>query len=610
MILIRRVLALLLVLVFPLVLLVSLTGLRINATVLQPGFYTETLQHADAYNFLYDQGIPLAITKSGVDLQKDLPLGLSLTPTQVSGYAKQVIPPTWLQQNVTNALDQLVPYLTGKTDSFSIHIRLDDRVTAAAAVLQDMVQQAQLRDYLDNQVVRPELENNPSVLQGLPFGLTVTVDQVVQGVDQVVPEDWLKQQASGAIDQVVPYIAGQSNTFNVVVPLQDRATAAVAVLRQWMLGNVGATRSYLLQDQIAPLVTTAFNGGAVHLPYGVTVTQADVVSAVGGAISDAWVTTQVNNAMDQLGPYITGQTDTLNIVIPLATVTADAATALAATVDSELEAGYNAAPTCSLLQAASFVTSSSLPDCQLAGVSYQQAKAMIGYDVPSVVKNDVAQAVPPSITLTQDSLFSGAELDEVNKVRTLLGNGYVFTESDLRNLLVDQGGQGMLTTFDDMRNYMANGVTFTQADLKDAAGADSAQLDSVRHTIGTARSLAFVLALVPILLAVIIGFLGGRSWWTRLAWAGAPLLVGGVIVAAASGVVAIPVRTLTDPLINGWNVDPAIIAEVVQVRDALLHSFLTPITVQAGVIAALGLSAIAGGLVLARRRAHASSQPR
>jgi hypothetical protein len=100
----------------------------------------------------------------------------------------------------------------------------------------------------------------------------------------------------------------------------------------------------------------------------------------------------------------------------------------------------------------------------------------------------------------------------LDEAREQISLGLVLTEEDVF------GGLG--EDIDDMRDLLSDKVVFTQADLLDAMfenPQDAEGFDDVRYWISTGRSLLWVLWVVPFLLLIGIGFLGGRGWKTRAA---------------------------------------------------------------------------------------------
>ncbi|MEX2431354.1 MAG: hypothetical protein WD645_05480 [Dehalococcoidia bacterium] len=606
-IVLRRAFALFFVLVFPLIFLATLLTLRVNATVLEPDFYTGTLDRVDAYNFLYDHALPLTIGASGVDLEQDIPLGLQLTPETLAGYAREILPPAWLAQNTSSVLHQVLPYATGREESFRVEVRLDDRVEAAADVLRNVVQEADIHGFLLDEVVRPELERDPTMLQSLPFGLTLTTEQAASGVAEIVPEQWLKDQSVLVLEEVVPYVTGEADGFTVVIPLQERADVALIVLERWLLESLdNGAYDYLIQEQVMPVVQTALDG-AVELPYGIVITDAEIATALAAAMPPSWMAEQIGGVVDAMGPYLTGRSDMMLVSIPIEDRADLAAQALVNVADAKFAALYHSLPACTNQQLHDMELSlTTAPECAPAGVSYQDLKMIVGLDVLDQLVLSIAEPLPPSIPLDEQILVDSMGEDFLDEVRTMLRDGFVFTEADLDQMLMEQGGQDLLAQFHDGRSYLRNGFAFTQEDMRATVGTELAVFDRAREGIGAASSVVFLLLLLPLGMAAAVGFLGGRTWGTRLAWAGVPLVGGGIAVAVVTGAGAGLFRGVTESLILGMDSDQIIIFKIIEVRNELVRAFVTPITVQSSVAAIVGVAAIAGGFWLAKR---ASSNP-
>ena len=85
---------------FLLLFVVTLVAFRVNSTLLEASFYTDTLRKLDAYNCTYDAALPAALEDQEKVDTEDLGLGISLTHVGIVGYVKRVLSPEWLQENV------------------------------------------------------------------------------------------------------------------------------------------------------------------------------------------------------------------------------------------------------------------------------------------------------------------------------------------------------------------------------------------------------------------------------------------------------------------------------------------------------------------------------
>ena len=614
MIVIRRFLALLLIPVFLLLFLATLLVFRVNDTLLEASFYSDSFETLDVFNFVYDEGIPFAIEDAvarGTFDPDDVPFGIDVTPAVVTARVKAVLPPAWLEENVIAVIDAAVPYLAGETDEFSIGVPLDERIEAATVVIKEMILDAAIHQYIVDTVIEEQLAGKDAI-EGLPYGLTVGKAQIVDGIERVVPEDWLKDQLTAIIDEVTPYVLGRSDTFTVTIPLQARAAAGIEVVDDWVATSLdGGAYDYLLESQIAPVAQNTL-GSVVELPYGVTFTNAEVVAAIGQVLPSDWVAARVSDAIGEFGPYITGETDSFTLVVPLADRAEAAAVVLVDTADAKFESIYNALPACTVAQLGSLnLTLDALPECRPPIISYQQLKGVVGLDVLEQLVVAIVEPLPDEIAITDAQIFAAvADVApvEIDDVRKILRDGYTFTEVDLSNLILEQAstpqeGADILNMIEDVRGYMRGGFNFTEADLQERLGANVnfALFDDIRGYVGLGREYVIWLVLLPLLIAFLIGVLGGRWWGSRLAWMGVPLLIAGGLAAVALGPVAAVGFEIGDDYIRE-SVNPAFVEKALETRVALQDSFLAPMALQSTAAAAVGLGMIVVGIIFGRRR--------
>ena len=624
---IRRFFALLLIPLFFVLFLGTLLTFRVNGTLLEASYYTDTLTDLDAYNFLYDTGIPEAVEEAqarsdrgetGFDINEDVPLNLGLTPESVSLNIKEVLPPDWLERNVTAVINAGVPYITGETDSFDITIAVDDRVEAATEVAKRLILGADIHAFLLDDVVEPELDKNAQVLaEDLPYGLVLTNAQILDGIRTVVPEDWLKDRIAEVIDEVTPYFTGKSDTFAIVIPLQDRADVGLEVVEDWLLTSLdGGAYDYLLEEQIAPVVVSNL-GAAVQLPFGVTVTDEEVVEAIGKVLPQSWVEERVSEAIVTVGPYLAAQRDSFTLVLPLGDRLDAAAATLVDTADAKFESLLTSLRTCTVAEALELELSlDELPPCRPPGVSYNLLKRIVGLDVLDELVENVFVPLPRRIQLTQDDLFRAIGSDstvQVEDVRDVLRDGFTFDERDLITLIENEAdttddAEKVVEILDDIRRYMRDGFSFDQSDVEEQFDnqSDFNTFDDIRTYIGTGRDFLFLLIVLLGAIALFIGLLGGRRWGTRLIWAGVPVLIAGAATAAVLGPIAGSSSgfEVLDELIQDLEVNDVFVAKLLELREELEQTFVSPMAFQSALVGALGAAMIVLGAFASRRRRH------
>lgn len=604
---IRRFLAVLLVPIFLVLFLGTMLVFRINATVREPDFYTDALSDLDVYNFIYDEGLPYAIGRAELDgdfTLDSIPLGIEVTPESVSARIAQVLPPHWLEDKVSAVVNSGIPYITGESDRFSIKVTVDDRVEAASEVFKNLLLEADVHSFFVDNFIQDQLDE---ALLELPYGLALTNKDVTDGIIEVVPQDWFNEQVAGVLDATTPYLVGKQNGFSVTIPLNDRAASAINVAEGWFLtGLDGGAYDYLLEEQIAPVAQSAL-GAVVELPYGVTVSNEEIVDALGAVIPRQWVAERVSDVLDAIGPYLVGETDSFLLTIPLEDQAELAAPTLVASVDTKIELIYTSLRVCSVEEIPAVVSSLSLdtlPSCRPPILTYAQLKSIVGLDVLEELVQAFVQPLPDEITVNEQILFAalGDNTSYLDITREVLSEGYTFTDHDLLTLIRDQSrspaeAADNVALFQNIRKYLRDGFTFTSADMEEAMGAaDLATLDDVRRYIDQGRSLLLLLVIVPALVAVTIGFLGGRRWGTRLAWAGVPVSFAGVITAVAFGPVASRGFEVIDDVIRNLEINEIFIMKLLDARAAMQMNFVSPLATQSMAIAAVGFAMMAIGL--------------
>lgn len=616
MIVIRRFLALLLIPVFLVLFLATLLVFRVNDTFLEATFYTDTFQELDLFNFIYDEGIPFAIeeAQSAGDFDLDnIPLGIDVSPTGIASSMERVLPPEWLEENVTTVINAAVPYITGEQETFNATIAVDDRVTAASEVFKELLQDADIHAFLVDDIVKDQVDSS-GVLNDLPLGITLTSQQVVDGVVQIVPEAWLKDQLSGAIDEITPYLTGQTDSFSITIPVQARAAAGIDVVEGWVLTSLEGEGAYeyLLQEQIAPVIQGSL-GSVIELPYGVSFSNAEIVDAISQVLPVEWVTERVEQTVDAVGPYIIGQTESFVIVLPLADRAALAASVLVDVADAKFAEIYTSLRVCSLQELGSLTLSlDALPSCRPPLISYEQLKGVVGLDVFDQLVAAIVAPLPANIALTDEMVF--AQLGDnspvsIDDLREILSEGYTFTEVDLESLIRSQAsnastGQSNVELLADIRGWLREGFSFDEGQLREQIADDETfdLFDRVRGYVDLGRGNINLLVFLPAFFALLIGLLGGRRWGTRLAWAGIPVLISGGLAAIAFGPVAAYGFEVLDDLIRGLDANSIFIEKMLDARVAMEATFIAPMASLSGIAAAIGLGMVILGMMLAKRR--------
>ena len=225
--------------------------------------------------------------------------------------------------------------------------------------------------------------------------------------------------------------------------------------------------------------------------------------------------------------------------------------------------------------------------------------------------------IPNSVSFSheqlRDELETAGSADSVGQlddVRSLLRDGWTYTEDDLREDLTARGNEEAYDALQDARSLLADGWTHTRADFAEdvieSEGAEAmANIDRGRAAIAAARTYRWLVFLPALLLLAGVGLLGGRDWWGRLVWGAAALVVCAIAVAVLSGLVY---PAVASPLIDEarWqaigDIDPAdeyaatgrlVAGKTFDVIESVSDSLATSVTTSSLVLAVAAAIVIA-----------------
>ncbi|HLC23189.1 MAG TPA: hypothetical protein VJL08_01965, partial [Dehalococcoidia bacterium] len=459
-------------------------------------------------------------------------LDLSKYKSNVLSVLRQALPPDYLQTQVEQVIKKGLPYALGDTNSFTINIPLKDRVKAAATAAKAELHKKDFFTALYDQMIAQVADAASSDVSGLPFSLNK--DELETTLHTLLPPDWLMSQLDNAIDQLVPYLTKEKDHFAIKFDISDRMDALQTVVTN----NLKKPENYdSLFDNIAGTALGANWQSGYQLPIGVELSGDEVKQIVKQVFDLNWYQSVVPQIVRQVFDYLKGNTDTLQVTLPLADRKPALAAAIGQLADKKLEAYFNSLPPSTPQQLAQMLANpplGRLPDSRPLSLSYAQLKQLLGIDIGAQIAPFVTDSIPDEWVLNQSDLGNifgaGGEDNLLTRARDIIKNGYTITDADLRNLLGSQ-----VETLDNARQYIADGLVVTEKEahtfLVNNAGEDEAQsFDNVRKQLGTARHWKMALWIIPGLILIGIGFLGGRHWSTRLIWTAAVLLATAVII--------------------------------------------------------------------------------
>jgi len=159
-----------------------------------------------------------------------LPFNIPLVGEDLVTAAQRVAPEDWVKDQVDNALSEVKSYMVGDQDTFELNVQLAERADVALEEVMTLLMKANFFELLFDEVVDPMLEGSLSQFTELPFGVSITQEEVASAMRELVPPSWVEEQALGVIDEVGPYLIGRTDSFQAVIPLGDLREVALKII--------------------------------------------------------------------------------------------------------------------------------------------------------------------------------------------------------------------------------------------------------------------------------------------------------------------------------------------------------------------------------------------
>ncbi len=607
----RRILAVSLGILFLFLLAAELVFLQVGDSFLKSDFYAEELERADFYAFLMGDAASSALDEAREIDVEGLPGGLDGSPlvalglsnSEVAASLSAAIPPAWVQAKAEDFFGKLGLYLGGATDEFEVTVRAGEHGAEMVAEVKSLILGSDYYDYVFDGLVAPEIED--ALAGELPLGLEVTASRVESSARVVAPREWVHTQMEAAIDEVAPYALGYNDYFEIRVALSDRAPIAVEEVKE-LLRELDAYK--VLYDEVIEPAFTETLGEHVELQFDIVITRDETVSALRQTAPEPWVRSQVEMVIDEVSSYMAGEVDSFSSRVSL----------------SELREA-----TVEVLEGLARQKVNARIASQLPGPEGERIRRQLTDGA-----NEIVEAVEPSITELfsedviftdrdlRDALSDGDNLARLDSFRELIRDGWSYTDADLRGAPAGDGqGDAALAPLDAARVFLADGWTYTHFDFEELIANDPGNfgwVNSFRRLLNWSRVWRFPL-LLPLLLTLVgIGLLGGRDWPSRVVWASGAAAIASAVVLIAfspifSALVDSQVEAARETAIS--RIDPAgafsstqllITTEVYDIIDAIMARFKSGVTPKAAIL--LSLASLALGVTLGRHRLTALAE--
>ncbi len=147
----------------------------------------------------------------------------------------------------------------------------------------------------------------------LPLGIGITPETAPGLVEEALPREWVAENVDRAIAEVVPYFGGETDSFQVTIPINERVDDAEAVARRLL--REAELHAFLIEEVVRPAAEAESDGLLANPPYGIEVSAEDVVEGFRTVVPEAWLREQVEAALDEATPYLVGREESFEVKV-------------------------------------------------------------------------------------------------------------------------------------------------------------------------------------------------------------------------------------------------------------------------------------------------------
>ena len=623
MIWVRRIIALPFIILAFITFQVGVLAQQTASNLISPSFYLETLADSNVYSFLLTDLPNTALQDVRKAHSNPIIEQSGLSDETIVSSINTIVPPDWLQSNFESTVTGVGDYVTGKTDEFTISIPVDERVQAASNQITFVLNESDIYKMVMENQVRPVVSEASK--NELPFDVSVNEDQLMASIQKIISKAWLTGQIDSVLGEVVPYAVGSEDTFSIVVKVDDRIEVAVAEVKS-LMAEANAYEA-LFEGSIAPNISSSI-GNSAKLPYGIEITDEEISSIIKKTAPPSWMQKTTESILDNATPYLVGKTDEFTISINIEPNKEEAVSDLMALAEQKLNTKLADLPDCDTDEVVNILNNpvAGLPSCYPADPSLKQQMQSFTRSyvttVISAVRPQIINTIPNSIDFDQNSLrqvVPAKALDSFDQGRDIVRDGYTFTEKDLENLIKQGAGDNSWNQVSKVRDSLSKGIQYNERDFRihiETVTGDGGQtlsmLDQVRGILKLVHMFNMAVYIPTLLIAAIVGFLGGRGWIQRLMWAAITMLVASILVYAIWGPVY---SSIAEPILHvqidqiasqaSGQIAPQFLAteslvvqQVTNIGKIAISKFISGISGTALITSILSLAIIVGCVVL------------
>ncbi len=497
---------------------VSVLLSHISSTVSDKNLFSNTLEKANFYDYFYDSLITLLvedIVENGYEINGTNQNSKLVkfydnesAKKSINLYIKTLISKEYFKEKTKLTINQILMLLNNENHDLSIDYDFDivmkDSITDFRTLSKDLKFAQLIKDILSVESVE--------ILQPLTedLGFEYTEIEIKTALDDIFPDEWIENNLFIIHDSIIYFIAKDTDSFLVTIPIDDRLELAADVIKN-KLNEDDILYDLVLKKLLNPLLENNLSN-ITNFGYGITVTQEEVVSIFKTLAPKDWVGMHGNNIIDSSVSYLISEKDDLSYSIDLSDRKIAAAIELKKFGKNKLDTLLSELPACQNFIQSSLATSSiakkNKPSCIPGG----QLAINIFYDDMIKIINDeidkfISDQFPSKLDLTsQDVEGLIGDNSEFIKLRKNISDGYSLTNDDLISLI---SSEERSVDIEDIRSFLSGNIN--NKNLETIIGLEIREIDEIRSYINQIKLMKTVMFAIIFMLVLLFAFVSIKS---------------------------------------------------------------------------------------------------
>ena len=149
------------------------------------------IESSNLHEFAMETQVKSAVTSAA---SGNWPLGITVSEQRLMKSVEEVASKKWVAGEISNALDEVIPYIVGEKDEFSISVKFNDRVEVASKKLKQLLRETDYYNLLYDELMGPTIRSSIGELAVLPHQVQLTEEEIVAVLRKVAPPEWVEKE--------------------------------------------------------------------------------------------------------------------------------------------------------------------------------------------------------------------------------------------------------------------------------------------------------------------------------------------------------------------------------------------------------------------------------